>query len=185
MGLFDKNKTAIQPTGETGQHSNASAAKKKPLKGRAKSVQDVLAFEGITNDGVIIANGYYSKLYKLIDSNFITEPEDKQYDVLLDYTKLANRFPDNVDISIVIVNKRNPMADLAKNFHLAETGDNNDKFRKDYNAIIDQKITEGRNDITKEKYIMLTAKERSLDDAETTFNSIDLALNDAVKAIRG
>lgn len=183
MGLFDKNKTAIQPTGETGQSSNASAAKKKPLKGRAKSVQDVLAFEGITNDGVIIANGYYSKLYKLIDSNFITEPEDKQYDVLLDYTKLANRFPDNVDISIVIVNKRNPMADLAKNFHLAETGDNNDKFRKDYNAIIDQKITEGRNDITKEKYIMLTAKERSLDDAETTFNSIDLALNDAVKAI--
>ena len=157
---------------------------KKSVKGLSRSVQDILDFEGITQNGIIIARGgYYTKLYRIVDSNFVTEPEDRQWEVLAEYTKFVNRFPDNVDINIVIVNKRNTMADLVSNFHIELQGDALDRYREDYNAIIDQKITEGRNDIAKEKYIMLTAKERSLSDAETTFNSVDISLNDAIKAI--
>lgn len=165
--------------------ANGNEAKKtqKPIKGLAKSVQDVLDFDGITQGGIIISGGFYSKLYKLVDSNFVTEPDDKQWEVLAEYTKFVNRFPDNIDINIIIVNKRNTMGELIGNFHISEQGDELDGYRREYNAIIDQKITEGRNDITKEKYIMLTASERSLADAETTFNSADLSLNEAIKAI--
>lgn len=186
MGFFDTFKTTKKKDAAEANEGNSggnAASSKKRLKGLSRSVQDVLDFEGITEDGIIISKNYYSKLYKLVDSNFVTEPEDTQVDVLLDYVKFVNRFPDNVDVNIVIINKRNTMADLAKNFHIAETGDDFDKYRKEYNGIIDSKITEGRNDITKEKYIMLTAKEQSLGEAQTTFNSLDLSLNDAVKAI--
>lgn len=181
MGLLDvlapKKK---EQSGDEGEQKK----KQKPIKGLARSVQDVLDFTGISLDGIIEGKGgYYSKLYKLVDSNFVTEPEDKQWEFLAEYTKFVNRFPDNIDINIVIVNKRNTMAELIKDFHIEEQGDELDKFRKDYNDIIDKKITEGRNDIKKDKYIMLTAKERSLSDAQTTFNSVDLSLNDAIKAI--
>jgi type IV secretory pathway VirB4 component len=170
-----KNNTAI---------NEGTKKNQKSVKGLAKSVQDVLDFEGITQNGIIIGKGgFYSKLYKLIDSNFVTEPDDKQWEVLSEYTKFVNRFPDNIDINIVIVNKRNTMGELVSNFHLAEQGDKLDNYRREYNAIIDQKITEGRNDISKEKFIMLTAKERSLPEAETTFNSVDISLNEAIKAI--
>lgn len=178
--LFKKNKK----TQANEQTENSSAKQKQvPVKGRARSVQDILDFDGITDDGIIVSKDHYSKLYKLVDSNFVTEPEDEQEEVLLKYVKFINRFPDNIDISVVIINKRNTMADLSKSFHIVERGDELDTYRREYNAIIDQKITEGRNDITKEKYILLTAKERSLSEAQTTFNSVDLLLNDAIKEV--
>lgn len=184
MGIMDSIKNASKKKND----QTDNQPKKKPVKGLAKSVQDILDFEGITENGIIIGKPqgkycYFSKLYQLVDSNFVTEPEDKQWEVLAEYTKFVNRFPDNVDINIIIVNKRNTMSELINNFHIEEQGDSLDKYRREYNAIIDKKITEGRNDITKDKYIMLTARERSLDDAETTFNNLDLSLNDAIKAI--
>lgn len=163
--------------------NDAQDTKKKRGKGLARSVQDVLDFEGITNDGVVISNDNYSKLYKLIDSNFVTEPEYKQDEVLESYIKLVNRFPDYVTMSIVIINKANTMADLSKSFHLADMGDNLDVYRVDYNKIIDSKITEGRNDITKDKYLMLTVKARSLTEANEEFTTLDNTLNEAVKEV--
>lgn len=159
------------------------AVEKKRIKGLAKSVQDIIDFDGITTDGIIVQGNCYSKLYHLVDSNFVTEPEIKQEEVLIEYTKFVNRFPDNVDISIVIVNKRNSNEQLGENYHLKPLGDKNDKYREDYNAIIDAKIAEGHNDITKEKYIMLTVHTRTLDDAQQTFNSADISLQEAIKAI--
>lgn len=157
--------------------------KKKKTKTVARTVQQILDFEGITTDGIIISKSDYSKLYRLIDSNFVTEPEDKQAEFLDNYIKLVNRFPDNVTMSIVIVNKANNMAELSHAYHLEEKGDGHDKYRNEYNSIIDKKITEGRNDITKEKYILLIAHERSLSDAEETFMTVDASITDAVKAI--
>lgn len=186
MGLFDKKAGIKQKANNTANGNDKKEnknEKKKPLKGMARSVQDILDFEGITEDGIIVSRGYYSKLYKLVDSNFVTEPDEKQIDVLVDYIKLINRFPDNVDVNIIIVNKRNTMENLAKDYHIEEQGDKGDHYRNEYNKIIDAKITEGRNDISKDKYIMLTAKEISLDEAETSFNSLDLSLNDAVKTV--
>lgn len=151
----------------------------------SRTVQEILDFDSITKDGIIIAsNGNnYSKLYKLIDSNFVTEPEEKQMEVLASFTKLINRFPDNVDISIVIINERNTVKEITDSFHLKPQGDNLDNYREDYNKIIDKKIEEGHNEISKEKYIMLTARCKDLTQAELDFSSIDISLQEAVKAI--
>lgn len=148
-----------------------------------RTVQEILNFDGITKEGIIAAKDNYSKLYKLIDANFVTEPEDRQVDILINYTKLMNRFPDNVDISIIIVNERNTTAEITEAYHLKMQGSEHDKFRADYNKIIDTKIAEGHNEISKEKYIMLTLHAKDLTQAETEFNSIDVSLQEAVKTI--
>lgn len=174
---FKKNNSEIK------KGDNAHSVKNSKPKKMPKSVQDVLDFDGITTDGIIIANGNYSKLYHLVDSNFVTEPEERQKDVLIDYTKFVNRFPDNVDISIIIVNKRNTNEQLSEAYHLKLLGDGLDKYREDYNTIIDAKIAEGHNDISKEKYIMLNVRARSLSEAGTAFNSADVALQESIKTI--
>lgn len=159
---------------------NAKANKPKKI---AQSVQEVLDFDGITEDGIIISKNCYSKLYALVDSNFVTEPDDKQYDILIDYTKFINRFPDNVDISIVIINKRSTNEQLSDAYHLKELGDELDFYRRDYNRIIDTKIAEGHNDISKEKYIMLTVRARDLSAARVDFNAADVSLQEAIKSL--
>ena len=66
MGLFDK-KTATNKKGNAavkGKENGKDNVKKKPLKGLARSVQDILDFEGITENGIIVSKDYYSKLYK-------------------------------------------------------------------------------------------------------------------------
>lgn len=148
-----------------------------------RTVQELLDFEGITVDGIIYSNGYYSKLYKIEDANFVTEPEDEQFDMIVNYTKLINKFPDNVNVSIVIINRFVTQAQLAEAYHIIEKNDENDKYRADYNKIIDSKIEDGGNSISKDKYILLSVKEKNLGNAKSTFSVCDSELNDAVKNI--
>ncbi|MBP3796158.1 MAG: hypothetical protein J6I46_00080 [Ruminococcus sp.] len=169
-----------------GKKDQAAKKGKTPpkVKKMATTVQEVLDFDKITEDGIILTKGgNYSKIYKVEDANFITESDHKQWDILENYSKFINRFPDNVDVSIIIVNKRNTMEQLADNYHIKPKGDGLDEWRIDYNQIIDAKITEGRNDISKEKYIMLNVKESSLKDAQTVFSAADISLQESVKQI--
>ena len=179
MGLFNKkaNDTSVKGT-EKKKKSNG-----KPPK-MAKSVQDVLDFEAITVEGTIVSKGgNYSRLYSLTDSNFITESDEKQNDIVLDYAKFVNRFPDNVDISIAIVNKRNTTEQLSKSYHLKPQGDGFDEYRDDYNYIIDEKIKDGHNDISKDKYILMNVSANSVSDANITFDAAEISLQEAIKQI--
>lgn len=187
MGIFQKlfgklfGKKNAQKKGIEEQGSAAPKRDKPPKISR--TVQEVLDFDGITKEGIVIAGKCYSKLYKLVDSNFITEPENKQEDFLDAYIKLINRFPDNVDISIVIVNEENTTDDIAAAYHLKLLGDKQDAYREDYNKIIDKKIAEGHNEISKEKYIMLTVHADDLSQAEMDLSTCEVSLQEAVRAI--
>ena len=179
MGLFNKTtKTAPAKGAEKKKKSNG-----KPMK-MAKSVQEVLDFEAITIEGTIVSKGgNYSRLYSLTDSNFITESDERQGDIILDYAKFVNRFPDNVEISIVIVNKRNTTEQLSKSYHLKPQGDGFDNYRDDYNHIIDEKIKDGHNDISKDKYILMNVHADNLSDANITFDAAEISLQEAIKQI--
>lgn len=179
MGLFNKTtKTAPAKGAEKKKKSNG-----KPMK-MAKSVQEVLDFEAITIEGTIVSKGgNYSRLYSLTDSNFITESDERQCDIILDYAKFVNRFPDNVEISIVIVNKRNTTEQLSKSYHLKPQGDGFDNYRDDYNHIIDEKIKDGHNDISKDKYILMNVHADNLSDANITFDAAEISLQEAIKQI--
>lgn len=179
---FKKNaaaKSAAEPKSKKGKQGKGGKPKK-----IARSVQEVLDYEYITEDGIIVTKGgNFSKLYKLTDSNFITESDEKQYDIVMDYAKFVNRFPENVDISIIIVNKRNTSEQLAASYHLKMQGDGLDEYREDYNHIIDEKIKDGHNDISKEKYIMLNVRSEDLANAQIMFNACDISLQESIKQI--
>lgn len=167
--------------------SSKNGEEKKKKNGKppkmARTVQEVLDFDGITSDGTVLTKGCYSRLYRLTDSNFITESEEKQGDIILDYVKFVNRFPDNVEISIIVVNNRNTNEELSNNYHLRPQGDGFDEYREDYNRVVDEKIKEGHNDITKEKYILLNVRAGSLSDASLAFNAAEISLQESIKQI--
>ena len=166
---------------------DAPNAKSKPkkLKGLARTCQDLMDFDYITEDGIIVTNnGYsFSKLYMLPDSNFVTETEEKQIDLIEKYGKLLAHFDENVMISVVIVNKLNTREQMVRSYHLKDRGDDLNAYRKDYNSIIDAKIKEARNDVSKEKYFLITVNEKTLEAAELKYQTIDMNLNDMAKEI--
>lgn len=165
------------------EKNNKSKAKSDKPPRLSNTVQNAIEFENITTDGILINGNYYSKLFKLIDSNFVTETEDKQESYILAWERLLNKFPDNVTITVVIINERNTEQDMAERYHIKSLGDNLDTYRIEYNKIIDKKIKEGHSDISKEKYILLTIKAKDLNAADVEFSSNEIALQESIKSI--
>lgn len=149
-----------------------------------QTVQSLMPYIQCYEDGVIKnINNEYTKMYRLADANFITEPESKQEDILIQYQKLLNKFPENVSMAIVILNKQMTNSNLVHMYHIQEKGLKQDVYAKDYNKIIDDKIKEGRNDIRKEKFIILSVTATTYESAMSTLATCDNGLKEAVKNI--
>ena len=89
------------------KNNDRNKAVKRSKKTLDKTVQQAIPFIDVFNDGIFqIAKTQFSKMYSFMDSNFIVEPESKQIDILLDYAKVLNKFPTNVSLQLVILNKR-------------------------------------------------------------------------------
>ncbi len=149
-----------------------------------KTVQSLMPYKQCYEDGIILnLNGEYTKMYRLTDANFITEPEQKQEAILLQYQKMLNKFPENVSLAIVILNKQMTVENLSHMYHIREKGVKQDMYCQDYNKIIDDKIQEGRNDIRKEKFIILSVASNSYEQAMSLFTTLDTELKECVKNI--
>lgn len=179
-----KEKPVKSPAANPKAAGKKKDAPKKQSKKEMKSIQGQIPYQCCYPNGIIqVSDKQFSKVYKVSDANFITEPDRKQEDILLDYGRFLNRFQDNVSISIVIVNRQSPLEELSKNFHIREQGNNLDAYRNDYNHIIDTKIQDGRNDITKDKYIILTVNTNDYPSAESLFNTMDIELSESIKKV--
>lgn len=160
-------------------------AKKTNVKAvRKTTVQQLLPAETFYDNGIIqISGDEYSKAFRMNDANFMAESEVKQDNILKEYKKILNKFPANCYITIAIVNKRETVENLKKNYHFPYQGNQTDCYCDDYNHIIDEKIAQGNNDIKKEKFIILTVKSPSYFDALSLLDVMEGELNSAVKVI--
>ena len=149
-----------------------------------KTVQQLFPAEKFFDNGVIqVSSDEYSKAYLMNDANFMAETEMRQETLLKEYKKILNKFPTNCYISIVIVNRRETVENLRKNYHLPYSGKKTDKYCDNYNYIIDDKIAQGNNDIKKDKFIVLTVKTQTYAEAVSLLDIMEGELNSAVKVI--
>lgn len=183
MGLFSKQK---------------NQEKKAPVRARKASNKSMQRFlekniEYISDTGIIVSNNstQFSKLYELLDVNFSTETQERQKKILDYFSQLINRFSEDIDVSLVIINERNTKADLAELYHFPLQGDSSDAVRQDYNAMIDTKIATTHSEVSRKKYILITyhlpkgtGKGVSpLSQAESEISLTESSLIDGVKAI--
>ena len=126
---------------------------------------------------------YYSKMFRFDDANFITESEEKQEAMLINYQKLLNALPDNVNIQFVIINEKLSNKQMKENYYLQPKGDAYDKYREEYNKIIAEKIEEGHNNIRKQKYFILTLVTSDYPTAQKMFANLEAKTNETFKSI--
>lgn len=161
-----------------------------------KSIYTFIPFKdkGAYPDGIIefdsgkMVNGktgprYFSKMFKFDDANFITESEEKQEALLLNYQRLLNALPDGVNIQFIIVNNRLSNKQMKENYYLKLTGDQYDGYREDYNSIIAEKIEEGHNNIHKSKYFILTMEASDYPTAQRMFGALEVKVQETFKSI--
>lgn len=189
MPLF-KNKKETQ--------KQQSTEIKKTKGRRAKTAQQSIPYEEMYPNGMIkVGPGLYSKSYYFGDMNFATEKEDKQEEILKSYSKLLSKYAPNVTAQFTVFNRKASADKIKDKFFLKprngssfgkaeeeiEREKRQQEYRDEYNAILDNRIKEGRNDIQKERYITLTLKTTDVIMANRTFATLDEETNNAVREI--
>ena len=148
-----------------------------------KFVQDIIPVRAIYEDGIfLVGKNKYSKSYKFLDINYaVASGEDKEA-MFLEYSELLNSLDTGATTKITINNRRINKLDFKKNILLKDTGDELDKFRKEYNEmLLSQSKT--ANEIVQEKIITISVYKKTIDEARSYFSRISVDLSNHFGAL--
>ena len=169
---------------------DASSQKAKKTKEKAngnkvpRTVQQSIPYETVFPNGIIMSRaGRYSKSYHLEDVNFATADQESQENMYLDYEGLLNSVDPGMTAQITVFN-RSISKELVRNKILFRPqNDGLNKYRDIMNQVLQDKISEGRNNLKKEKYFTVSLTAPNVQDADVIFRRLDNEINSKVNRI--
>lgn len=166
------------------------AVKQKPKKEKLKiprTVQDSIPYVAVYEDGGIIEtkDGVFTKAYKLTDINYQIAKMQDQEEMFLRYGEFLNSFDPSIRFQIVIMNKNMNQADFESQTLLKARYDSFDPLREEYNDMLLQKMREGRNNLLKEKCLVVAVEADSVGEARNIFARLDGEISQNIKKIGG
>ena len=168
MGLLTKSK-------------NKTKKIKEPI---AKTSQDTIPYIAAYGNGVIETSpGKFTRMYPIIDMNFKTVSQEDQDNIFLKYGDLLNLFGSEVEAEITFFNRSVKQEEIQKNILLPMAGDSLDEYREEINDILISKISEGRNNLKREKYLTVAIEAENIESANLTFQRLDSEIPTTIKLI--
>lgn len=177
--------------GSNKQPAENTGGKKKKSKKQSfkipKTVQQSIPYVAVYKDsGIIeIADGVFTKAYLLKDINYQIAKMQEQEEMFIRYEEFLNSFDPSVRFQIVITNKNMDQEEFENKTLLKPRYDIFDELREEYNAMLLDKIREGRNNMTKEKYLVVAITENSYEAAKNRFIRLDTDISTNIKKIGG
>ena len=148
-----------------------------------KGVQDVIPVKRIWKDGIfLVGRNKYSKTFKFSDINYIVASEEDKETMFLEYMQILNSFESYMDIKFTILNSKIEEEKIEKNIKIKKRGDRLDKFREEYNRLIEESANTA-NGIKQEKYVNITIVKKDIEEARATFRRIAVELNNHFKRL--
>ncbi len=158
------------------KHATPGALKWKARKLKVPTnVQKTIPYDVVyEQDGIIETSpGVFSKSYLIQDINYQIAKQSEQDEMFLKYGEFLNSFEPAHRFQITINQRNIDMARFENETMLPLKGDNLDYLREERNNMLKDKIREGRNNMVKEKYLTVSCKADSLDNARGIFSRLD------------
>lgn len=149
----------------------------------AKTSQETIPYERIFKNGMIeSAVGYYTKQYKIKDIDFKVAPDEVQESLFLKYERVLNSFDERTCFQVVLNNFAIDKDKVLKDI-LIPAREDYDNIRREYNGILNDKLSEGRNNIVNENYFVIGTEAKTPDEAKISFNRIDKEFSNNLKEV--
>lgn len=149
-----------------------------------KTVQESMPYDRVYLNGIIKTGAeLFTKCYKLTDANFRTANQEAQDEMYFNYGDLLNYFSPDVRPQFIIFNRSVDKEKFKSEILIAEKDDEYNDMRRDLNQILLDKISEGQNNITQEKYLVVSVKAENIEIAVGIFARIDGELATRIKTI--
>lgn len=150
------------------------------------TLQGTLPYRRVYNNGVIeTEKGVYTKSYMLKDVNYQAARIEDQQVMFLKYSELLNSFDPSVKIQISINNRNIDQEQFKENTLLETKGNNLDQYIGEYNDMLVEKMSEGKNNMVRDKYLTVSVPAESYDAACNLFVRLDTEVTTATKKIGG
>ncbi|MHA7584586.1 VirB4-like conjugal transfer ATPase, CD1110 family [Paenibacillus vandeheii] len=147
---------------------NKKSAKKKAR--IPKSSQQSIPYSTASEDGILKhGRDRYSKTFSYVDINYQVSKQDDQEEVFSKYCEFLNFFDDTVNLQVTIINKSFNREDFEGRVMIKSRNDHMEPFRDEYNQMLKRRISGGKNEIKKEKFVTVNIESISLDEARNTF----------------
>ena len=148
-----------------------------------KSVQDTVPIKALWEDGIfLVGKNKYSKSYKFLDINYAVASREDKEAMFLEYSELLNSLDTGSTAKITINNRRINKLDFEKTILLKDAGDNLDKFRKEYNAMLNSQ-SKTANEIVQEKILTISVYKKTKEEARSYFSRIGADLSNHFSAL--
>ena len=148
-----------------------------------KFVQDISPVKAIYEDGLfLVGKNKYSKSYKFLDINYAVASREDKEAMFLEYSELLNSLDTGSTAKITINNRRINKLDFEKTILLKDAGDNLDKFRKEYNAMLNSQ-SKTANEIVQEKILTISVYKKTKEEARSYFSRIGADLSNYFSAL--
>ena len=129
------------------------------------SAQGILPVQTIWQDGIfLVGKNKYSKSFKFMDINYAVASKEDKETMFLEYSDLLNSLDTGATAKITINNRRINKVDFKKQILLDMKNDKLDKYRKEYNKMLEEQAQEA-NGIVQEKIITISVYKKSIEDA--------------------
>ena len=142
-----------------------------------KSVQQVIPVRRAWLDGIWLVGNKYSKCWRFTDINYAIASKDDKTSMFLDYSELLNALDSNATTKITICNKQMNKQAFEESILLPLQGDQYDGYRKEYNDMLLDKVTDVSNSIVQERYITVSVVVKDIDEARSYFNRVGADLS--------
>lgn len=151
-----------------------------------RTVQQTIPYISAYPNGIIQTGAdEFTKGYSLAEVNFETENDEKQDTIFDNFGLLINSFCGNIRGQVMVFNKSTNIDDFRNDILCKPQKDDLNKYREAINNVILQKMTEGKNNISKEKYLFVSLKANDILAATDTFKRLDSEISELIKAVNG
>lgn len=165
--------------------------KKDSKKKKTKTVIPATATESIPykavyENGVVQLDDYtYSKAYVLNDINFSIESDEQQKQIIRKYMEFLSSFGDEVNVQILVYNKTMNTSEFEQLVLIQPRQDGLNEYREEINDMLISKMASARNNIVHEKYVVISLEADDIEDANSKFIRVDLAVTNGGKQLTG
>lgn len=139
-----------------------------------QTVQESIPYEGAYENGIIqLEAGRYSKMYSLGDLNFTIESRERQKEIFQKYMDFLGSLGPEVELQILIYNKSISRMEIEQKILIPMKNDSLNEYREEMNNMLIEKMSAARNNIIRDKYLILSTEADDIEAAKNIFSRID------------
>ena len=139
-------------------------------------IGDIIPISKIHKNGIFEHNNHsYSMCLEFKDINYSNLSESDKENIFIKYGNILNSLDTSVMTKVSIVNKKVDLNIVEDSIMIELKNDGNDKYRKDYNQMIKDKVLD--KNYVQNKFITITVFANDYSDGIDKLNRIELELN--------